>query len=283
MEDSFVKKSDDDFLFYVPVEIDKSEVKGWKIKGIASTPDKDDQNEIIVQKGLDISHLDKGLGLFNDDHGKGPTNVIGQITAAKKSESGLYVEGYLFKHQEKAKAYGNIMRSLEKGQEKRVKMSIEGKVLKRKGNKILRAKVMNVALTMNPINDNTYAQFAKSFAAQTEEITSKDTSPVSCESEVSSSASDSQVLIDKANLEILIDLAKAGLSTGNYNAPPGTLTGGAALATESLDKKKKKLKNKYKSKFKDILNMFFKSHPNITKEHKKYITKKIFNSIFKRS
>ena len=277
-QDILAPLAKDEFQFYLPVEFDKSNKSQWKIKGVASTPDKDDQNEVVFQDGLDISHLKKGLGLFNDDHKKGPENIVGQVTDAKKSSDGLHVEGYLFKEQPKAQAYKNIMCSLEKGQEKRVKLSIEGKVLKRSKNKILRAKVTNIALTMNPINENTYAEFMKSFGAEDSNI---EKSPDSCESEVSSSALDSQVLIEKSKLEILVDMAKAGLAAGNYNAPPGTLTQGAALAKESLDKKKKNLKKKYKSHLEGAFDKLRKSCPNLSKEDKISFLRRICQKVSK--
>lgn len=258
----------DDFLFYLPVELDKSG-KEWKIRGLASTADIDDQNEVVAQDGLDIAHLRNGLGLFNYDHAKGPENIIGQITNANKSDQGLFVEGYLFDQQPKAQAIKNIMGSLNKGNERRVKMSIEGKVLKRKGNKILRAKVHNVALTMNPVNTNTYAEFMKSFATKEdvspgEEVNSSSVSQ-NDEPEVTSSASGSLINIDKAKLAILVNLAKAGISTGNYNVPPSNRTQGAALQTESLDETKlRKLRKKYKkSHIAQIAKMVNKSYPDI--------------------
>ena len=47
----------DNFKFNVPLDIIKSDDDGWKVKGIASTEDKDLQGEIVKQQGLDISVL----------------------------------------------------------------------------------------------------------------------------------------------------------------------------------------------------------------------------------
>lgn len=260
-----MSENNKNFQFYLPVEIEKGQNEGeWKVKGLASTEDIDAQNEVIVQKGLDISHLESGLGLFNYDHLRGPENVVGQITTATQKSEGLFVEGYLFKEQPKAQAIHNIMKSLDKSNNRRLKMSIEGKVLKRKGNKILKAKVMNVALTLNPINGNTYAEFAKSFAAandMTEDT--KVSMSAGEESVLSSSDTDSSLSsnMEKGFIDLELRLEKIeniikSLATGNYNAAPSTLTQGAALSQESLDKKKKKIK--------DLAEKVSKSYPHLT-------------------
>ena len=281
------KDSKDNFLFYVPVEFDKADENGnIKIRGIASTSDIDDQNETVIQEGLDISHLKSKLGLFNYDHQKGPENVLGEITVADKTKKGLFVEGYLFKHQPKAQAVTNILQSLDESSKHRLKMSIEGKVVKRKGNKILEAKVNNVALTLNPINTNTYVEFAKSFVDSKDLSAEEKSTADILGSEESSSFSDSKdFLISKPELAILITMAKSGLATGNYNVPPSQLSGGAALATEDLDKKMKQLRKKYnKAEILKIAKMMGKAHPELSNEvvaeaaFKAY-DKMVFNSL----
>lgn len=272
------KGQNNDFLFYVPVEVEKGKTDDtWKIRGIASTSDKDSQNEVIVQNGLDLTHLKKGLGFFNWDHHKGVENIIGQVTNAKKVSKGLMVEGYLFKDQPKAKSVKNIMSSLQKGSERRIQMSIEGKVLKRSGKKIVSAKITNVALTTNPINESTYAEFAKSFTNDLSEGGSNEspTSPDSNGSEVSSSASGPfSVMNDK--LDEIHDMVK-GLSTGNYNAAPSSLSQGAALAKESLDKKDKKIKKYDKTKVKCIYKKTKKAYPELSREELLEVIEKVYD------
>jgi len=156
-------------------------------------------------------------------------------------------------------------------------MSIEGKVLKRKGNKIMRAKVTNVALTMNPINDNTYAEFKKSFAS-TEDLSEGDftespASPDKDGSEVSSSASGPSYNIFN-KLDEIHDVVK-GLATGNYNVPPSSREQGAALATESLDKKKKKLRYDEK-KVKRIYKKARALRPDLTKSEMLEVIEKVY-------
>lgn len=233
-----------DFNFHIPVEIEKSkDGKDWFIRGLASTEDIDGQNEIILQRGLDISHLKKGLGLFNFDHNNDPQNIIGQITNADQTEEGLYVEGYLFKNQPQAQSIYNIMSSLKKGAKRRVQMSIEGKVLDRKGNKIAKAKVLNVALTLNPVNTKTYAEFVKSFAHQVDSDSNEETT--SSDSELSLSLP--QALIDlETKVDTLCEMLHKSIEAGNYDVPPSSRTGGVALASESMDKKIKNLAHKIK-------------------------------------
>lgn len=161
------------FQFHVPVELQKGkEEDEWRIKGIASTPDQDLQGEVVDQDGLDISLLKAGRGLFNVDHQKGPENIIGQIEDAEfidqNGKKALAVDGYLFKHQDRAKAFYNIMRSVKKSNGPRVHLSVEGKVLARDmadTKKIKKARIEKVALTLDPVNPYTYADLCKSLAA----------------------------------------------------------------------------------------------------------------------
>lgn len=164
----------DRFQFSFPVELVKAENEDeWRIRGVASTEHKDLQEEIVKQAGLDISALKSGQGLFNNDHQKGPENILGKVDYAQNTPNGLYIEGYLFKFQPRAQAYYNIMRSLKKGDKRRVQMSIEGKVLKRSENNekiIARAKVEKIALTMDPVNAHTYAEIVKSLSVNKIEL-----------------------------------------------------------------------------------------------------------------
>lgn len=231
-----------DFSFVVPVDVYKSDENGeWRIKGLASTEDIDSQNEVIIQRGLDISHLKEGLGLFNYDHSNKPEDIIGQITDANQTQEGLFVEGYLFKEQPRAQALKNILKSLQKGSEKRLKMSIEGKVLSRKGNKIEKAKIMNVALTLNPINGQTYAQFAKSFSnecpPQSEDAESVAQSPSTA---LSVSNLERSIFDLELKIDSLFDVVKA-ISAPSEPVAPKDKVQGDALASESLDRDKKQL------------------------------------------
>lgn len=318
----------EDFNFFVPLDVEtteKSSDKLIRIRGIASTPNKDLQGEIVSQKGLDISNLVEGKGLFNLDHGKGMENVIGKIDKAKLTKDGLLVEGYLFPDVEKAKVVKNIMRGLKKGDERRMQFSIEGKVLKREGKKIERAKVTNVALTLQPINDNTYAEFAKSFADSSPDLQDMDTSPETKEklSDNHRGATDDSLpkkdhqapdaspntieftkrIVKSEKEYITIEkekflkiLEKAGMEkaidTGSYaygDSAPSSLTGGAAMQTESVDKKIRKVtvdpeidkkKKKKKDKIKSLLKKIRKSYSDLPLEKQVDLALRIYREKF---
>ncbi len=252
--------SEKDFKFYVPLELVKSEKDGedeWQIQGIASTPDEDLQGETVDQDGLDISLLKAGRGLFNFDHQKGPENVLGQVEGAdfidQDGKKCLMVKGYLFKHQDRAKAMYNIMKSVKKGTAPRVQMSIEGKILQRDfvNNKaIKKARIDKVALTLDPVNPYTYADLCKSLAAP------EAVEPVS-----------DTVEVKKADLQVLIDFVAKALSAGaGATKPPEARSSGEAMTRESLDcspkavthqgKRKKDKKGVVRSLMKSLQEMY---------------------------
>ena len=227
--EKFVK----DFQVHVPVEIYKSDEDEWKIGGIASTDDVDLHGEEVLQEGLDISVLKEGRGLFNNDHQKGPENVLGEIENADfvdhNGKKALMVKGYLFKEQERAKAYYNIMRSVKKGRSARVHFSIEGKILERdmtNTSKIKKARVTKVALTLDPVNTNTFANLVKSINADNEKA--------------------EQDFLFEEIMEtvksLLKDRIEKALAAGaGYTSAPASRTGGEAMSTESMDRKVKNM------------------------------------------
>jgi len=162
------------FSFDVPVELIKAEEdeNGWKIRGLASTGDKDLQGEVVRQKGLDISPIKKGNGWINYNHSNSPEDIVGKLDNADLTTKGLMVEGYLFKKHKRSQAIYQILKSLEDKDRQSVKLSIEGKILKRVGDEnktIASAKVDKVAITMDPINVNTYVELCKAMTDKTRE------------------------------------------------------------------------------------------------------------------
>lgn len=164
MSDVSAQENSGRFKFNLPLEIVKADETGWKVKGLASTEDKDLQGEIVKQAGLDISPIKEGRGLFNYEHKNDPENIIGIIEDANINDKGLLVEGYLFKKHKRAQAIAEIMQSLSKDHKNRVQLSIEGKVKERGEDKkeIKQAIIDRVALTFEPVNQKTYINFAKS-------------------------------------------------------------------------------------------------------------------------
>ena len=252
-----------DFQVHVPVEIYKSEDDEWKIGGIASTDDLDLQGEEVLQEGLDISVLKEGRGLFNNDHQKGPENILGEIEDADFVDHGgkkaLMVKGYLFKEQDRAKAYYNIMRSVKKGKAPRVHFSIEGKILERdmaQTSKIKKARVTKVALTMDPVNPNTFANLVKS---------------INTDNQQAERDFMFQQILELVKTRLDENVSKAIASGAGYASAPSSRTGGEAMSTESLDskvknmlwKKLKKNKKIYKSMVKSLIEVACSSYPDM--------------------
>lgn len=143
---------------------DKPE-KRW-IQGIASTNARDLQGEVVVQDGIDFGYFLK-KGYFNDDHKDGPEHKVGEPTQCKVTKNGLWVKGFLYKEQERAQDYWKLMRAQEKeaDSQRNVGFSIQGKVLRRKGNMIEKCWIQDVAITTAPINAKTWAEVVKSLSA----------------------------------------------------------------------------------------------------------------------
>ena len=259
MSDEKIMKS---FQIHIPVELEKSkDAEGedhWIVKGVASTADKDLQGEVVDQNGMDIAPLKAGRGLFNVDHQKGPENVIGQIEDAEFVKSDgkrvLMVKGYLFKHQPRAQAFYNIMKSVKKGSAPRVHMSIEGKILQRDAvNKsvIRNARIDKVALTLDPVNPYTYADLSKSLeTGRIDEIPEP-----------------AYLTVERTELEkaIEIGIAKAMSAGAGAALAPAARTGGEVMVPESLESKIKRINKKDKKSrkqlLKSILQRMLELHP----------------------
>lgn len=158
----------DDFGFWVPFAISKSgkekDGKRW-IEGIASTPDEDLQQEIVSQKGIDFTYFLKH-GYFNNDHKPGFENKVGEPTECKITPKGLWVKGFLFKNKKVSDEIWEMANSLESSQSNRkLGFSIQGKVLRRAGKKILKCWIQDIAITAAPINTNTWLDVVKSLNA----------------------------------------------------------------------------------------------------------------------
>lgn len=230
----------DTFKFVIPAELTKGEDGEWKVAGLASTSSVDRQGEVILPEGIDATPIAKGKGFFNFDHDNSPENTIGVLDSYKKSTNGMYVEGRLFKNHTRAKAVYEIMSSLNKGDKGRIGMSVEGKIIERdqaNPSIIKRCLIKNVALTMNPVNQDTFADIVKSMTGtgQVEfDSTGKQDGTVQTSSE-SPTFTASQVveIVQKA----------LGVGAGNAQAP-GNMTGGDALGQEEMDSKKKKVESK---------------------------------------
>lgn len=243
---------DNKFKFIVPAELEKSQDGSWKVRGLASTGTLDQQGETIIQKGIDLTPIDAKRGVLNWDHGRGPENTIGLLDGYKKAPTGLYIEGRLFKNHSKAKAVREIMESLGEGDRGRMGLSVEGKIIERDPNNpkiIKKCQISAVALTMNPVNTDTFADIVKSMnESESIEFDAKqDNSSEEFSEEPTFTASQVMAIVQKA----------LGVGAG-YTQAPADMSGGDALAQESLDKdepkkKKKKMKKMEKSLYKSNL------------------------------
>jgi hypothetical protein len=255
--------NDSNFKFIIPAELEKSANGDWKVRGLASTNNLDRQGERILQEGLDLTPIDQKRGVINYDHLSGPENTIGLLDGYTQTNKGLYIEGRLFKNHTKAKAIYEIMSSLNKADHGRMGISVEGKIIERdplNPSVIKKCRINAVALTLNPVNVDTYVDIVKSMnASQTVEFNS-------IEQAQNLEVKSEEPMFTSTQVVSIIEKALA-ITTGNALAP-NTRTGGDALGQEELDSKKK-LKNKPKELFKsqmlELLDQLQSLHPDCSR------------------
>lgn len=248
----------DTFNFVVPADLEKAADGSYKVKGLASSEHVDLQGETIIQKGIDLTPIDKKKGVLNWDHAPGPENLIGLLDGYQRTAKGLYIEGHLFKNHSKAIAVREIMESLGENEKGRIGLSVQGQILERDpANPLIirKCRINAIAITMNPVNTNTYADLVKSMNSS--EI-------------VEFNAEEQPLDVLKPSDEALFTatqvmaIVQKALSVGGPGAvgPPAAKTGGNALQpsdmTSEKPRKKKKMKkmasNMYKSSLITILD-----------------------------
>lgn len=163
------------FKLNVPFDVIKSEDTGQMLfGGFVSSGKKDREEEVIIQKGLDFQPwIDRGW--FNDNHASALTRggLVGvpvenkpvqwlakgdasPLTGDPVERSGWHVMGELLDTQEGRTIY-DIGKALQKTH-RRLGMSLEGRVMRRKGPTILKAEVHNIAITQRPVNPDTVVE-----------------------------------------------------------------------------------------------------------------------------
>lgn len=201
----FCSMSEEQFKIHIPFDVlEKSRGGDRLIGGICSTDDLDQQQERLIQEGLDFGPFLKS-GWFNDNHAKETGAAIGEPTRAElrtlgKGRTGWYVEGFLY-DTPRAQSIFELAKSLNRPESTRkLGFSVEGAIMERDPTDpgtVRKAIVREIAVTRCPVNVGTELQL----------------------------------------------LAKS-LSVGTNPAPTGTpITGdgaGAVLAPEALEKKPKK-------------------------------------------
>lgn len=167
-EANFEKSSKFNPLDY-PVGDDKRYEK-MIFEGLASDASEDSEQESMEPNGFIIDRFLKH-GLINLDHltSRSPINKsrfwIGAPLDAKIKDNKFFVKCQLWKKSPEARAfYDKALEMMESGTNRKPGFSIEGKALerdKKNPKKITKALITNVAMTMTPVNANTYADIVK--------------------------------------------------------------------------------------------------------------------------
>ena len=160
-----------EFEFFMPVQaldVSKADAGGKRwVQGIASTGDVDLQGEIVSQHGIDYDYFLKN-GYINDDHKSGPEHKVGEPVEAKLTAKGLWIKGFLYKGKERADYWWEHLTALSTNDsDRKVGFSIQGKILRRNGKKIVKCWLQDVAITACPVNTNTWAEIVKSLNKET--------------------------------------------------------------------------------------------------------------------
>lgn len=144
-------------------------------EGLASDASEDSEEEILDPNGFIIDRFLKH-GLINLDHlpTRSPINKsrfwIGNPLDAKVENNKFYVKCQLWKKSPEARAfYDKALEMRESGSDRKPGFSIEGKTLERdpkNPKRITKALISNVAMTMTPVNANSYADIVKGRQSQ---------------------------------------------------------------------------------------------------------------------
>lgn len=158
---------------WIPAQFEKAgggkdEDKPLIVKGVASTSDLDEEGEILLPEGFDLSYFNQ-KGLINWNHGanKDPMLVIGEPTKSVIKGNKMLVEGELYKDSQLARGVYELGLLLQKSSKtRRLGFSIEGKATERdplNPKKITKAKITGLAITHQPINKGTECEVLKGF------------------------------------------------------------------------------------------------------------------------
>lgn len=167
--------------FQVPLSYSKSfigqytnnlgEIKSGRIiEGIASTEDKDQQGEIVVQDKMDCSYLLE-KGYLNWNHSHAPEDQIGKplevikLPGGPNTPNGLpatFFRALLFENMPRAEAVWTLSKALEDskgyGEDRSLGFSVEGGVRMRQGHILMETIVRHMAATHEPVNAQAVAR-----------------------------------------------------------------------------------------------------------------------------
>lgn len=246
-----------------------------KFDAVASSFLRDTQGEILDINGADISELEAGRGIVNDNHSNKLPDVVGRITEAKKifgiddcendrhryywnkiKAPYIYAAGELYDDEDhrSAKAAAAILRNQHRTDSPlRLKCSVEGGIVERgeKDERILkRTKIRGLALTFTPANNATLVEglgLAKSTTTTAEELELiKSFAPYASQDvpsliDLSQTISIANIRRNVEKIHEIVDSVKhdglsKGLTAGYGGAgAPTNMTGGSVLQTESVE------------------------------------------------
>jgi len=206
---------------------DSPDGEDWVMYGYASTPARDADQEMVIQKGLNLDPLLKG-GWVNYDHDR--SNIIGWPTVGEfrphpnTNQQSLYVEYKLLKGVPMAKRVWDIAKALKANNAPRtLGLSIEGKkrAVSGKGT-ILKADVLGFAVCPYPKNPETLTgALMKGFVdPDSDDAPNQD---IFLPTSISDSA------------RVIADAIAKAVTTGT-NIGGTTQTGGGSMRSEEMDK-----------------------------------------------
>jgi len=143
---------------------------GRLIEGIASTEDKDQQGEIVMQDKMDCSYLLE-KGYLNWNHSHSPEDQIGKPLEVIKLPGGpntphglpaTFFRALLFDNMARSEAVWNLSKALEDssgvGIDRSLGFSVEGGVRVRQGTILVETIVRHMAATHEPVNAQAVAR-----------------------------------------------------------------------------------------------------------------------------
>jgi hypothetical protein len=241
--------------------------KPTEIDGIGATEAKDIHGEVLRITGCDITDLENGRGILNDNHAKGFQNTIGRVVKAKKiftekdcederqkyywnkvKSPYIYFKGILFDDEEEhenAKAAAAVLNNLTRNKSPlQIKSSVEGGTIARGGldnKELVRTKVNSLALTFVPANYTTLVEpisLSKSDTTKEEEQLIKNAMS-KIQTDVPTFIEINKQIKIEENIEKLKNLKKSITAGFGSAGSPTDLTGGGVLQSESLDEELK--------------------------------------------
>lgn len=190
----------DNFNFWLPLAFEKSKYEAYPrgderryenmvFEGIASDSSVDYEGDSMEPNGFDITYF-LSHGLFNLDHLTSRAKElksrfwIGEPIDGKIVDNKFWVKGRLWKESPEARAFWDkCIEMKESGSSRRPGMSIEGRALERDPDNekhITRAIINNIALTLTPVNFNTYFDIVKGIQKEDFIPTGSGCSDISC-------------------------------------------------------------------------------------------------------